>query len=365
MADPGTVSVPNLVSLMQPAAEEMLKGAGLAVGTVTTVNSSTAPKGTVSGATPSPGTLVSPGSAVNLEISTGPTQVAVPNVSGATQPAQVSIPNVVGLTRTAAEAILKSSDLVLGAVKTQHSNSVPDGGVSGTNPDAGTLVSPGSQVELDLSSGPETNWTQYIPTALFGLLGFIVLGLIVYGITEKDQKFLTNLANKEVARGLITFLVALATVGIAIILAISTLVLTEGDAGDKRFDRGKQVLSVLIGVLGTIVGFYFGAETVSPKQPTPTEQTQTSALKVTTTTLPDGAVNKAYPSTTLQTTGLTPPLKWSVTPALPTGLTLDATAGTISGTPTATMPKTSFKFTVTDSAAPAVTSTVDLKLEIK
>jgi hypothetical protein len=365
MADPGTVSVPNLVSLMQPVAEEMLRSAGLAVGTVTTVNSITAPKGSVNGATPSPGTPVSPGSAVNLEISSGPTQVAVPSVGGAPQPAQVSVPNVVGLTRTAAEAILKSSNLVLGAVKTQHSNSVPDGGVSGTNPDAGTLVDPGSPVELDLSNGPEPNWTQYIPTALFALLGFIVLGLIVYGITEKDQKFLTNLANKEVARGLITFLVALATVGIAIILAISTLVLTEGDAGDKRFDRGKQVLSVLVGILGTIVGFYFGAETASPKQPTPTEQTQTSAPRITTTTLPDGAVNKTYPSTTLQAPGLTPPLKWSVTPAFPTGLTLDPTTGTISGTPTANLPKTSFKFTVTDSAVPAITSTVDLKLEIK
>jgi PASTA domain-containing protein/putative Ig domain-containing protein len=365
MADPGTVSVPRLVSLMQSSAEEMLKSAGLVVGAVTTVNSSTAPKGSVSGATPSPGALVSLGSAVNLEISSGPTQGTVPNVSGAPQPAQVSVPNVVGLTRTAAEAILKSSDLVLGAVKTQHSNSVPDGGVSGTNPDAGTLVSSGSQVELDLSSGPETNWTQYIPTALFALLGFTVLGLIVYGITEKDQKFLTNLANKEVARGLITFLVALATVGIAIILAISTLVLTEGEAGDKRFDRGKQVLSVLIGVLGTIVGFYFGADTNSVKQINPTVQTQTSTQKITTTTLPDGAANKAYPSTTIETTGLTAPLTWSVDPALPAGLALDTKTGIISGTPTAPMPKKSFKFAVTDSASPPVTSTVDLKLEIK
>jgi len=67
----------------------------------------------------------------------------------------------------------------------------------------------------------------------------------------------------------------------------------------------------------------------------------------------------------LQTTGFTPPLKWSVTPALPAGLTLDATTGTISGTPMAATPKIAFKFMVTDSAAPAVTSTVDLKLEIK
>jgi hypothetical protein len=144
-------------------------------------------------------------------------------------------------------------------------------------------------------------------------------------------------------------------VGIAIILAISTLVLTEGEEGDKRFDRGKQVLTILIGVLGTIVGFYFGS---------PTEQPQISAPKVTTTMLPDGAAKTPYPSTILQSTGLTPPLKWSVTPALPTGLILDAN-GTISGTPTAVLPKTPFTFTVTDSAIPANSSTAALTLEIK
>jgi hypothetical protein len=275
------------------------------------------------------------------------------------------VPNVVGLTRPAAEAILKSAGLVVGAVKTRHSNSVPDGGITSTDPDAGTLVSPGSAVEFDLSNGPEPNWTQYIPTGLFALLGIIILLLIVYGITEKDQKFLTNLANKEVARGLITFLIAIGTAGIAIILAISTLVLTEGDAGDKRFDRGKQVLSVLIGVLGTIVGFYFGSDTNIVKQTNPTAQAQTLAQNIATATLPDGAANKAYPSTTLQTTGLIAPLTWSVDPALPAGLVLDAKAGTISGTPTAPMPKKSFKFTVRDSSMPAVTSTADLKLEVK
>lgn len=359
MPDSGTIPVPNLVGLSRSAAEAQLTSVGLVVGTVTTGSSTSVPQGNISSANPTGGTLVNPGSPVNLEVSGGPAGGA------AGGPAQVAVPTVVGLTRLAAEAKLKSAGLVVGTVEMQHSSQFTDGVISDTDPVAGTLVSPGSAVELTISNGPEPNWTQYIPTGLFALLGIIILGLIVYGITQKDQKFLTNLANKEVARGLITFLIAIATVGIAMILAISTLVLTEGDAGDKRFDRGKQVLGVLIGVLGTIVGFYFGSETTSPKQITPTEQTQTSAPKITTTTLPDGAVNKPYPSTTLQTTGLTPPLKWSVTPALPAALMLDATTGTISGTPTVAIAKTPFKFTATDSAAPAVTSTVDLKLEIK
>src|ERR1022692_3276700 len=71
--------------------------------------------------------------------------------------------------------------------------------------------------------------------------------------------------------------------------------------------------------------------------------------KVTTASLPDGAVGMPYKQT-LQASGVTAPLKWSVTPGLPDGLSLDDTAGIISGTPTAVSAKTSYKFTATDSA---------------
>jgi hypothetical protein len=319
-----------------------LKAVGLTLGTVTTRSNATVAAGVVSSSNPVGGGTVSPGSAVSLELSSGPGLVAVPDV--------------VGLTRPAAETTLKNAGLVVGAVKTQHSNQVPASGISNTNPDAGTLVSPGSAVELELSSGPEPNWTQYIPTGLFALLGIIVLGVIVYVVTQDGQRFLYKLANKEVARGLITFLIAITTVGIAIILAISTLVLTEGDAGDKRFDRGKQVLSVLIGVLGTIVGFYFGS---AP------DAKQAQSLAITTTALPGGVANMPYPATTLMAVGGTPPYNWSVTPSLPADLVLDALAGTITGTSKSPLPKTKLTFTVTDSAIPAASSaTVDLTLEI-
>jgi hypothetical protein len=285
-------------------------------------------------------------------------------VGGPAQPpAQVAVPDVVGLTRSAAQDKLKGAGLVVGAVKTHDSNSVPAGGVSDTNPDAGTLVDLGSHVELDISNGPKLSLTQYIPTGLFTLLGLTILGLIVYAITQNDQAFLSSLADKERARGLITFLIAITVVGVAMILSISSLILTAGDEGDKRFDRGKQVLSVLIGVLGTIVGFYFGAET-KPKEVNPTEQTQ-PATHILTTKLPDGVSNQPYPQTTIQTTGLIAPWKWVVKPALPADLAFDEAHGTISGTPKTTMPKTPFAFTVTDSSTPPITETKKLDLEIK
>src|SRR5262249_34872358 len=151
-----------------------------------------------------------------------------------------------------------------------------------------------------------------------------------------------------------------------VILALSTILLKDSAENDKRFDRGKQVLTMLIGVLGTIVGFYFGStqDTRNTQQPAITTP-QTQGLAIATTTLPDGVVNAPYPSTTLKATGGTAPLKWSVAPLLPAGLTLDPATGTISGTPTAASSKTTYKFTVTDSATPAVSTQADLALEIK
>jgi hypothetical protein len=351
------VTVPNLVGSTQSDAEAKLKDAKLTVGLTTKVTSDK-PLGSVLSMNPAAGAVVTEGQTVSLEVSSGPVQVS----SG---PAQVAVPSIVGLTRPAAEALLKNAGLTVGAVKKQHSDSVPAGGISDAGQDVGALVNVGTPVDLEISDGPETDRTQYFLLGLFGFLSLIVLGTIYFAISQRDQTFLTKLAEPKVARGLITFLIAITTVGIAIILAVSTLVLTEGDAGDKRFDRGKQVLTTLIGVLGTIVGFYFGSANETAQQKPQTEQSQTLATKITTTSLPEGAVNKPYPQTVMQTAGLTPPLKWTVAPPLPPGLTLEPTTGTIGGTPTAPAPKTSYKFTVTDGAVPAVSSTAELPLEIK
>ncbi|TKB82852.1 MAG: hypothetical protein E8D44_10155 [Nitrospira sp.] len=73
---------------------------------------------------------------------------------------------------------------------------------------------------------------------------------------------------------------------------------------------------------------------------------------ITTTSLPSGTINQIYPpNTTLQATGGVPPYTWSVSPALPTWLQLDAATGTLSGTPTATATITR-TYTVRDSTLP-------------
>jgi hypothetical protein len=107
---------------------------------------------------------------------------------------------------------------------------------------------------------PTSKLAQLLPNLTYGAVAVLILGMIIWGLWGKGG-FLSSLSDMAVARGLITFLITFTTVGIAIILAISTIFSSTGDDEDKRFDKGKQVLSVLIGILGTIVGFYFGSST--------------------------------------------------------------------------------------------------------
>ncbi len=90
-------------------------------------------------------------------------------------------------------------------------------------------------------------------------------------------------------------------------------------------------------------------------------------LSITTTSLPDGVVNQPYPQTSLQASGGIQPYTWSVSPALPNGLSLNVpAAGMITGTPiSGSNGTTTHTFTVLDSAAPfnqSATKQLSLKI---
>ena len=89
----------------------------------------------------------------------------------------------------------------------------------------------------------------------------------------------------------------------------------------------------------------------------------TVAFSVTTTSLPSGVVGNSY-SATLAAAGGTTPYTWAVTSgSLPAGLSLSASSGAITGTPSTTG-TSSFTVTVTDSSSPAKTASANLSITI-
>ena len=90
--------------------------------------------------------------------------------------------------------------------------------------------------------------------SIFVLIGAAILGL--------DRGVLKSMAEFRFARGLITYLFAVVTIGTAVVLVVSVLTCPSeaSEEMEKRFQRGKEVLSLLLGLFGTIVGFYFGSE---------------------------------------------------------------------------------------------------------
>ena len=135
------IPVPELTSLSQSAAEAAPQAAGLLRGTITQANSSTVPAASVIRADPAPGTLVNPGSAVNLEVS-----------SGARTGRRTTLDRSNGPQR---RRDCKSVGLMRNTLTQANSPTVPAGSVSRADPAPGTLVNPGSAVNLESIKGPQ------------------------------------------------------------------------------------------------------------------------------------------------------------------------------------------------------------------
>ena len=137
--EPG-IAVPGLVGKPQTEAAARLDAIGLRVGQVERrPDPSIAPDAVVA-CTPRPGTLVPPGSAVDLVVSTGPEKVAVPPVVGAPE--------------ATARGLLKQRNLAVGEITRPTSETVAKGVVIGSTPAPGELVAPNARIDLVISSGP-------------------------------------------------------------------------------------------------------------------------------------------------------------------------------------------------------------------
>ena len=203
---PAPVMVPNVVGLTQSAAQTEIAAAGLTLGTVSQAYSGTVPLGMVISQDPAEGTSVDAGSAVLLEVSSGPEPVAVPDV--------------VGLTQSAAESAVTSAGLSVGTVTDEYSDTVAIGLVISQDPAEGAIVDAGTAVLLEVSSGPE-------PVDVPGVVGLTQsaaesaitgAGLSADTVTEaySDTVAIGLVISQDPAEG------AIADAGTAVLLVVSS-----------------------------------------------------------------------------------------------------------------------------------------------
>lgn len=118
-----------------------------------------------------------------------------------------------------------------------------------------TLLSPGLLVSLTV------------------LASFVLIYVLARGPgTENGQGAANGVADVAYARGLITLFFAVGTISIALLLTISVIT-AQDDKAVEKFNRGKEVLGVLIGIFGTIVGFYFGSASMHDSKGTSNQTT--------------------------------------------------------------------------------------------
>ncbi len=139
---------------------------------------------------------------------------------------------------------------------------------------------------------------------LVGIIVAAFVGVILSQLIKEPDLF-GKLRDAAYARGVITFLVVLASIGLCYILVTHSLFGEDDDKGD-HFRRAREVLGVLTGIMGTIVGFYFGT--------TEKAGTELQVAEIQTEVQSAGGTNTWELATFV--TGGTPPYRYNLTFAL-------------------------------------------------
>ncbi len=132
--------VPNIVGLNQESAESLILEQGFSIGTVTSeANDDIGTIGQVLSQSPAAGERLDEGSPVDFVVSSGPDVVTWEALEGREERESV--------------AILEGLGLIVEVI-TEPNEEIEEGLVVRTDPEAGTEVAPGSDVQLVMSEGP-------------------------------------------------------------------------------------------------------------------------------------------------------------------------------------------------------------------
>ena len=203
----------------------------------------------------------------------------------------------------------------------ENVNSQTGGGASESSatsvPDPDTTPNDATPTPTPATSGGKSTLLTVIQYALFSILGIAFLVLMATALTGSNT-VLSKIRDNETARGLITFLIAVTTVAIAVILVLASII-SSGPNLKERFEQGREIFTTLIGILGTIVGFYFGSSQTPQTQPgptptptpTPAAQTRTNYSTPTLVSNPQPARGETINISSYVNTG-TPPYTYSI-----------------------------------------------------
>ena len=146
---PTRTTVPPVIGAPDAFARTELAVAGLTVGQVTADNTCRADAGIVTGQDPGAGGRVVPGTPVTLAESTGKTPQGTP--------CHPVVPNLFGSSDSAARTFLAGLGLVVGQVGQGSDCDVFKGDVFHQSIAAGTMVTPGTAVDLTEATGLDRN----------------------------------------------------------------------------------------------------------------------------------------------------------------------------------------------------------------
>lgn len=107
------------------------------------------------------------------------------------------------------------------------------------------------------------------------ILLFLAAALVIYNSTRADGG--GPLEHPEFTRGLITLMLLTCAVAVVMLVTLASVFSDSDDSRAKIVAAGKEILAPVLGILGTIIGFYFGSVTAkeaASTQPPPAPQVQ-------------------------------------------------------------------------------------------
>lgn len=140
VACPVGTAIPDVTGELPSDGETDITNVGLTVDQTFTESSETIPAGRITRTVPTAGTIVTPGSAVSIYVSTGSGGEEIPPVTGQTIPE--------------AEATIAPTVFVLGQQFSEASPDVPKGRIIRQSPVAGSHAADGTAIDVWVSTGP-------------------------------------------------------------------------------------------------------------------------------------------------------------------------------------------------------------------